>query len=228
MSMTLWCHEPCVFVLARGVDNQRRTMVPEPSSASPRVIAIFRVDPPTAKPSSGSSATSILEDELLRAVISFQAAAAASIQNQRTSPQLIKHERPSCCSHTLTSRWRRRLVSALLSASSAPCSTASPDCQTLCRATWSARSPLPPRLSARPAALAPRHGPSPVLEGPATTFAICRRHGLHRPAATPSTDSADACSVGGAYVKGHDCAPPHTAPVSLPRQCGLDRALRLR
>ena len=122
MSMTLWCHEPCVFVLARGVDNQRRTMVPEPSSASPRVIAIFRVDPPTAKPNSGSSATSILEDELLRAVISFQAAAAASIQNQRTSPQLIKHERPSCCSHTLTSRWRRRLVSALLSASSAPCS----------------------------------------------------------------------------------------------------------
>ena len=191
--MTLWCHEPCVFVLARGVDNQRRTMVPEPSSASPRVIAIFRVDPPTAKPNSSSSATSILEDELLRAVISFQAAAAASIQNQRTSPQHIKHERPSCCSHTLTSR----------------CSA-------------------PHRRPARPAALAPRHGPSPVLEGPATTFAICRRHGLHRPAATPSTDSADACSVGGAYVKGHDCAPPHTAPVSLPRQCGLDRALRLR
>ena len=202
MSMTLWCHEPCVFVLARGVDNQRRTMVPEPSSASPRVIAIFRVDPPTAKPNSGSSATSILEDELLRAVISFQAAAAASIQNQRTSPQLIKHERPSCCSHTLTSRWRRRLVSALLSASLAPCSAC-------------CSGPAPWALP-------------PVLEGPATTFAICRRHGLHRPAATPSTDSAHACSVGGAYVKGHDCAPPHTAPVSLPRQCGLDRALRLR
>ena len=41
------------------------------------------------------------------------------------------------------------------------------------------------------------------------------RHGLHRPAATPSTDGADDCSVGGAYVNSHDCAPPHTASASL-------------
>jgi hypothetical protein len=42
------------------------------------------------------------------------------------------------------------------------------------------------------------------------------RHGLHRPAAAPSTDGAgDDCSVGGVYENGHDCAPPHTASASL-------------
>ena len=52
------------------------------------------------------------------------------------------------------------------------------------------------------------------------------RHGLHRPAATPSTDGAEDCSVGGAYENSqsldengnqnsHDCAPPHTASASL-------------
>ena len=200
--MTLWCHEPCVFVLARGVDNQRRTMVPEPSSASPRVIAIFRVDPPTAKPISGSSATSILEDELFRAVISFQAAAAASIQNQRTSPQLIKHERPSCCSHshahfalakTACQRPAQRLVGALLGL-----------------LLW-------PRAMGPPSGVG-RAGHD-LCHLPPPWAAQTSRHAQHRQRGRLQRRRG-VCE--GSRLRSATHRP------RVPRQCGLDRALRLR